>query len=447
MSEHNKNTLNEEPREQFSTTFGMVMAMIGAAVGLGNVWRFPYMVGLFGGGAFVIVFLGLVALIGVPVMVSEWAIGRHFRRGPLGALKKSGIPGGKLLGWVNFTTIFMATSYYSIIIGWALYYFVTSITGGLTDIHSGDFFNAILGNFGLQFVFTAIVVALVGLTLLLGVKNGIERVAKYTIPLLFVMMLVLFFKTMTLPNAMEGLRFYLVPDFSKINGGVILGALGQAFFTLCLGGTFMVVYGSYMSDKENLGKSALYTVLGDTFAGLFAGLIILPAAFSFGVELSSGPPLTFITVPEIFKAMPGGLVFMGIFFLLLFLAAYLSDIAAYEVLVSSLMDEFNWKRKKSIIFFCIAQLIVGIPSMISLDWMLKNDLLWGTTLQPFGSMVVVIALLWYLPRVKVVEELKKGSNVKIIPDWLFFWMKYVVPAAIAIILFFGVKDLFLEFFI
>src|SRR6056297_3620783 len=235
MSEHNKNTLNEEPREQFSTTFGMVMAMIGAAVGLGNVWRFPYMVGLFGGGAFVIVFLGLVALIGVPVMVSEWAIGRHFRRGPLGALKKSGIPGGKVLGWVNFTTIFMATSYYSIIIGWALYYFVTSITGGLTDIHSGDFFNAILGNFGLQFVFTAIVVALVGLTLLLGVKNGIERVAKYTIPVLFVMMLVLFFKTMTLPNAMEGLRFYLVPDFSKINGGVILGALGQAFFTLCLG--------------------------------------------------------------------------------------------------------------------------------------------------------------------------------------------------------------------
>lgn len=436
-------------REMFKGGFGMLMAMIGAAVGLGNLWRFPYMTGMMGGGAFVLLYLVIIFLVGYPTMMAEWAFGRHYRKGPVGAFKASGIKGGKFYGWLNFANIFVATSYYSLIIGWALYYLVNSLTGGYASFAegTGGFYDALLGSFSTQFIYTVIVVVLVVACLAFGVKRGIERVAKICMPVLFVMMLILVVRSLTLPNAMEGLAFYLKPDFSKFNMGVLLGAMGQAFFSLCLGGTFMVIMGSYMPDNQSIRKTAVQAIVGDTAAGLMAGFIILPAAFSFGLEVSSGPPLTFITVPEIFKSMggTGGAIFGAMFFLLLFLAAYLSDIAAYEVIVATFMEEFNMTRKKALILTAVGQIIAVIPSALSLNFLLKVDILAGTTLQPVGSLLAVVAFIWMLPKLKAMEELQK-SDKKPFPNWMYVWMRYVVPILIGVVVIMGARDLFIDYF-
>lgn len=434
-----------ETRENFSSKFGLLMSTIGVAVGLGNVWRFPYMAGKFGGGAFVLLYIVLVLAFGVPALMAEFTLGRLTGRGPLGAFPKAGLPGGKFFGWLLFITVFMATSYYTVVIGWVLYYFVSSVSGAYVGMDTGAFFDATLGDLGVQFFTTAIIIIAIIIVLMYGVQKGIERVSKFAMPALFIMMVILMIRSITLPGAAEGIMFYLVPDFSKITGSTVLGALGQAFFSLSLGGTFMMCYASYMSKNENIPQTALYTAIGDTTAGLLAGMVILPAAFAVGLEVTSGPALTFITAPAIFLRMPGGMLFASLFFLLLLLAAYLSDVASFEVLVSTLVDEFKWSRKKALILFGIAELVVAIPSMISVDFLSKNDLIWGSTMQPFGSAITMIALAWFVGRGKALEEINKGVEKPINPFWIF-WIKYIVPTGIFIILVLGLKDLITQLF-
>ncbi len=422
------------------------MTFIGVAVGLGNIWRFPYMVGAFGGGAFLIIYLIILAAFGIPALMAELALGRMTGRGPMGAFARVGMRGGTTVGWLLLITVFMAVSYYTVIIGWVLRYFVISFTGKVTTISPETFFDSVLGGFTGQLLMTSIVVMLVVMVLLLGIKKGVERVSAVGMPLLFLLLLVLVIRSLTLPGAGEGLRYYLLPDFSKVTSGVLTAALGQVFFSLSLGGTFLMTYASYLPADINLKRSAISIGVGETLAAILAGFVIVPAAVAFGLEMSSGPPLTFITAPSIFAHVPAGAVFAALFFGLLFFAAFLSDVAAFEVLIAAAVDEFHWPRSRAVVVFCAAALLVGTLSMRSLDFILKSDLVWGSIMQPVGSALALIALAWVVRQGKVLEEVNRGNEDRPVGRLWFLWIKYVIPLGIAVILALGVRDVFATFF-
>jgi len=287
---------------------------------------------------------------------------------------------------------------------------------------------------------------MVVLVLYFGVKGGVERVSKVAIPLLFLLFLVLIFRSVTLPGAIEGLKFYLWPDFSKLNFSVAAAALGQVFFSLSLGGTFILTYSSYLRDKTNIRTSALITGFGDGLAAVFAGLVIVPAAFAAGIELDSGPPFTFVTVPTIFENLPGGAFFAILFFALLFLAAYLSDVAAFEVLVATATDELNWSRNKALLVLGVVVTMLATISMTGLDKILWNDLIFGSTMQPIGSALVLIGLTWVVGIRKGLIELNRCGRTTGLDQIWFYWSKYVLPVGIFLILLLGLKDVFETFF-
>ena len=434
------------PRPHFSSRFGVLMTFMGIAVGLGNVWRFPYMTAAFGGGAFLLVYLIILLAFGIPAMMAEFTLGRTTRRGPIGAFSAIGMPGGNVIGWALFVTIFMAVSYYTVIVGWVLRYFLVATAGQMGTIAPAGFFDDLLAGFMGQFVTTAVILALVALVLIKGIREGIERVSKIGMPLLFLLLLVLIARSLTLPGAGEGLRFYLVPDFSKINVGVITAALGQVFFSLSLGGTFLLTYASYLPPDTNLKTAALSIGIGETLAAVLAGLVIVPAAVAFGIELDSGPPLTFITVPTIFAQMGAGSLFAAMFFGLLFFAAFLSVVAALEVLVTAAVDGWHWSRPRAALIFCAGSLVAGTISMVSLDYITTSDLFWGSTMQPIGSAMALIGLAWIVGRGKSLQAVNEGNDGSPIGKWWYYWIKYVVPAGIIVILALGLPDLFGAFF-
>ena len=420
----------------------MLMALIGMAVGLGNVWRFPYMAAAFGGGAFLLLYLVILGAFGIPALLAELTLGRLTRRGPVGAFTSIGMPAGKLAGWALFITIAMAASYYTVIVGWVLRYFFISLSGRIARIEASSFFDNLLGGFLGQFLMTAIVLGLVAVVLMMGIRKGVERISTVGMPLLFILLILLIGRSVTLPGAGEGLRYYLLPDFSKLDFSVASAALGQVFFSIGLGGTFMLTYASYLPDSTNLKMTGLSVGIGETLAAILAGFVIIPAAFALGLELNSGPSLTFITVPSIFAQIPAGALFATLFFGLLFFAAFLSDVAAIEVLVAGVVDELGWERNKSIMMFCGAVLLLGIVPMLSLDYILKSDLFWGSTMQPVGSVIALLGLAWVVGLGKALEEVNRGNAGRPVGRLWFYWIKYVVPLGIGLILALGLRDLF-----
>ena len=420
----------------------MLMALIGVAVGLGNVWRFPYMAAAFGGGAFLLLYLVILGAFGIPALLAELTLGRLTRRGPVGAFTSIGMPAGKLAGWALFITIAMAASYYTVIVGWVLRYFFISLSGRIARIEASSFFDNLLGGFLGQFLMTAIVLGLVAVVLMMGIRKGVERISTVGMPLLFILLILLIGRSVTLPGAGEGLRYYLLPDFSKLDFSVASAALGQVFFSIGLGGTFMLTYASYLPDSTNLKMTGLSVGIGETLAAILAGFVIIPAAFALGLELNSGPSLTFITVPSIFAQIPAGALFATLFFGLLFFAAFLSDVAAIEVLVAGVVDELGWERNKSIMMFCGAVLLLGIVPMLSLDYILKSDLFWGSTMQPVGSVIALLGLAWVVGLGKALEEVNRGNAGRPVGRLWFYWIKYVVPLGIGLILALGLRDLF-----
>jgi len=432
-------------RPRFTSAFGVLMTFIGVAVGLGNVWRFPYMVGAFGGGAFLVLYLVILAAFGIPALMAEFSLGRLTRRGPMGAFSRIGMRGGKTVGWLFFITVLMALTYYTVVVGWVLRYAIVSLTGSIDTIEPAAFFDSVLGGFWGQFLMTVVVLALVAVVLLAGIKNGVERVSVVGMPLLFLLLFVLIGRSLTLPGAGEGLRFYLVPDFSKIDASVVTAALGQVFFSLSLGGTFLVTYASYLPDDVNLKRSAVSVGVGETLAAILAGFVIVPAAVALGIQLNSGPPFTFITAPSIFAQIPGSALYAMLFFGLLFFAAFLSDVAAFEVLVAGLVDEHRWKRKTAVVVLCLAALILAIVPMMSLDYILKSDLFWGSTMQPLGSALALLALAWVVGLGRALEEANKGNTGAPVGRLWFYWIKYVIPAGIGLILIAGLRDMFKAF--
>ena len=422
-------------RETFASNFGLLMTMIGVAVGLGNVWRFPYMVGKFGGAAFVFFYLLAVFFIGIPAMMAEWTLGRYTRRGTLGAFKKGGFPGGKYVGAFFFFIVICATGYYSVTLGWVAYYALGEIVkafGGQLNtvaiIPPDAGFN--LYSFLLQLLMTSIVIFTCGIILVKGLRKGIEKVSKFIMPSLLAILIILIIRAITLEGASEGIKWYIGGfKFRALTGSVMAAALGQAVFSMSLGGTFMVIYGSYLGKGNNIPKNAVYTGIGDTVAGLLAGFAIFPAVFAFGLEPASGPSLIFSTLPKTFAMMPAGWLFGLIFFLGLFGAAYLSDVAAFEVLVGGIVDNTKLDRKRAVLLICTIVFVLAIPPLINFKIFVPWDLTFGSGMQTLGALLAVITTVWCIKRAEALKELSEGTGRRF-PLFLYWWMRIVIPLAI-----------------
>jgi NSS family neurotransmitter:Na+ symporter len=424
-----------EKRETFASNFGLLMTMIGVAVGLGAVWRFPYMVGKFGGAAFVLFYMMIVFFIGIPALMAEWTLGRHTRRGTLGAFEKGGFPGGKYVSAFLFFIVFWATGYYSNVLGWVGFHGLSELMNvfgvnlnASAILPPQEGFN--LTSLLLQLLMTACVIFCCGIVLIKGLRKGIERASRWIVPILFIILIILITRSVTLKGASEGIKWYVGSfRFSELKPSVMAAALGMAFFSMSLGGTFMVIYGSYLNKQANILKNSAFTGIAASMAGLLAGFAIFPAVFAFGLEPSSGPGLIFETLPKTFSMMPAGSLFGLLFFFGLFGAAYLSDVAAFEVLVGGIVDNTEIERKKAVVLTCIVVFVLAIPPMINFKIFLPWDLTFGSGMQVLGSLVAVITAVWCIKRSEALKELSEG-RVKFFPLFLYWWMRVVIPTAI-----------------
>lgn len=413
-------------RETFATRLGLLATMIGVAVGLGNVWRFPYMVGRFGGAAFVLLYLFFALAIGVPALMAEWSLGRETQRGPMGAFQRGGFPGGRFVGWFLFAGVTAATGYYCNAIGWVLFHGAAQAGGFRGGLILPPETEVSLRALSLQVVMTAGVVLGAATILLRGVREGIEKVSRVFTPLLFLTLLILILRSVTLPGAGEGLSWFILKFRpQEVTGAVAMAALGQVVFSLALGGTFMVIYGSYLGRETHLGGNALYTVAGDTGAGLLAGLAIFPATFALGMEPGSGPGLIFQTLPAVFQSVPGGRIFGTLFFLSLGGVAFLSAVAAFEVLIAGLTDNTGLSRRRAVLLMTGVVLLLALPPMINMRIFLPWDLTFGSGLQSLGVLLAVLAFGWSMDRSAALRQL--GTAV---PMGLYYWIRWVIPGAI-----------------
>ena len=354
-------------RAGFSSRIGFIAAAAGSAVGLGNIWQFPYIAGQNGGGAFLLVYFFWIFLLGVPLMSAEIALGRSAQANPYGAYKKWGGKAWGLVGLFGILCAVMILSFYNVVSGWAFGYFLETATGSLLkEDEFGTFFSNFSTDFSDNFWYSLAFMVITALIVMLGVKRGIESSAKIMMPALFLILIGISIFGLMQPNAMAGVNFFLFPDFGQINGATIYSALGQAFFSLSLGLGGLITYGSYLSRKENIVKSAMFVSLTDTLVAFLAGMMIFPLVFSQGQSPSEGPGLVFVALPGIFQAMGPvlGAVIGASFFLLLCFAALTSTISLLEIPVAFLMDELKWSRRKAVIVMSALIFMIGIPSMI-----------------------------------------------------------------------------------
>lgn len=348
------------PREQWGSRWGFVLAAAGSAIGLGNIWRFPYLAGENGGAAFVLVYLAAVVFVGLPLLLNELALGRRGGMDVVGSLRV--VAPGTLWAWAGFLCMaccLVVLSYYSVIAGWALAYAATTAAGIRVDFAA---FAAspgpVIVSFGL---FLAMTVAIVQA----GVSSGIERWSRRLMPLLWVLMVVVLVRSLTLPGAGAGVRYYLQPDFSKLDAQVVLKAVGQVLFSLGVGWGLLITYAAYLDRSHPLPRSALWVAILDTGVALLAGLMIFPAVFALGRDPAGGTSLTFQVLPDVFARMPGGLVMGTLFFLLLVVAALTSTIAMLEVPVAWLVRERGWNRRRAAMAVGAVAFLLGVPSALS----------------------------------------------------------------------------------
>lgn len=446
-------------RDSFGSKLGVIAAAAGSAVGLGNIWRFPYVLGENGGGAFLLVYLIIVFAIGIPVMMSELVIGRRSQRNPVGAFKKLS-PGTPwfLVGLMGVVSAFLILAFYTAVSGWTLEYLYQTIIGGFRGKSSAELtsmfevFRAESWRPALWFSFFMLATAGIVLG---GVRKGIEKSTKIMMPILFLLLLIMCVKALSLPGAGRGLDFLFRPDFSKVTGRVVLMALGQVFFSLSIGMGTIITYGSYIQKDNNLANTAVQVSLVDTLVAVLAGVAIFPSVFAFGISPSSGEALTFIVLPGIFQQMTGGMVFAFIFFLLLALAALTSTISVLEVIVAYLSEQLKLTRKVAIILALISEFILGISASLSLG-ITKNFKLFGLNLfdlfntttanilLPVGGLLIVIFLGWFLPGREVRDELSNSGKLRARYYQLFrFVIRFIAPVAIALVFLNGIG--FLKF--
>lgn len=439
-------------RGQWGSRLGFILAAAGSAVGLGNIWRFPYMAGQNGGAAFVVIYLACTLFICLPYLFAELALGRHSHKNPVGAIRAiRGKSPWSLVGALCVLTGVFILSYYSVIAGWTVGYIVKTVVA--PSMPFGTFVSSPLLVVPLFAIFLLMTIYIV----VGGVERGIERWSKVLMPALLIIILVVVVRSVTLPGAGEGLSFYLKPDFSKVNGDVILAALGQAFFSLSLGMGAMITYGSYLPKRENIIASGSYVAIFDTTVALLAGFMIFPALFSIGAEPDAGPALVFIVLPEVFAALPFG-AFVGVlFFILLGIAALTSTVSLLEVVVSYFVDEKRWSRKKSVWVVGAITFIFGLPSALSqgavdglsdmtyifgeggflgqTDFLSMMDFIWGNLSLAIGALLISIFVGWVWGAPRAVAELRRGSLFRgpLARAWTFA-IRFLLPIGIFFVL-------------
>ncbi len=432
---HDHDRMTPPTRETFASRLGTMMTIVGVAIGLGNVWRFPYMVGKFGGAAFVLFYTLVSVVIGVPALMAEFALGRHARRGPVGAFAAGGLPLGRQVGWFLFVVVIAATGYYTAVIGWVLYYAV-----GLAMLAVRPSFDAaailppdtgfVAKSFVLQLFCTGAVIVACALVVHKGLRSGIERASTIIVPALLLSIVILMVRSLTLPGATAGVEWYILKvRWADLNANVMMAAIGHAIFSLSLGGTFMVVYGSYLDEKEDLARPALWTVFGDTGSALLAGFAVIPAVFALGLQPTSGPGLIFSTLPKVFAAIPMGWLFGFVFFVGLLGAGYLSDVGAFEVLVAGLTDSTRLSRPRAVVLISIAVFVVAITPTINNGIFVPWDLTFGSGMQTLGSLLAVITVGWCFKRSVALQQLAREDG-RAAPMWLFYWIRFGIPAII-----------------
>ena len=439
----------KKKRDGFGSKIGIIAAAAGSAIGLGNIYRFPCELGNNGGAAFLLIYLAVVIFLGIPVMLSELVIGRRSQSNAVGAFKKLAPKSAwSIVGYMGVLCGFIIFAFYSTVSGWTLEYIIKAVSNSFqgkdlaameqdfTDFHNMGWRNV---------MWQAIFIFLTGFVVFKGVQNGIEKYAKILMPLLLVILIVLGIRSVTLPGAKEGLSFLFRPDFSKIDGKVLISALGQGFFSLSLGMGALITYGSYIKKKDNLTSTAFSVVLADTLIAVLAGLVIFPAAFSFGIRPTAGMGLVFNTIPMIFNQMAGGYIFCIIFFVLLAIAALTSTISLLEVVVAYLSEELHINRKWSTVWACVATLLIGSFASLSL---MENtpfavggrtvfdlmDFVSSNILLPVGGVLIVIFVGWRLGKSKFFEEVTNEGTIKAsLKKVIFFIIRYLAPIAITVV--------------
>ncbi len=449
-------------RGSFGTGLGFVLAAAGSAVGLGNIWGFPTRVAAGGGAAFVILYLLCVVFICAPILISELALGRRAHKDPVGAFRaiRPGTPWWAA-GALGVLAGFGILSFYSVIAGWTVAYLWFTVTGQVTGTPEeiGQFFATFIANPWLNLTFTVGMLAVTAAIIVGGVRGGIERVTKALMPALFVLLLVLATRAVTLPGAAEGLQYYLQPhperafDIATLNA-----ALGQAFFSLSLGMGAMITYGSYLRGSISIAYAAAWVVLLDTLVALLAGFIIFPSGFSIpGFDpTTGGPGLIFTVLPRLFAALPGGQFFGALFFLLLSVAALTSMISLLEVPVAHLIDSHGWPRARAALVVTFAVAVLAVPSALSqgavgalssvpglgVDFLTLMDTVWNNFALPIGGFLIAVFVGWVWRADRALDELRmEGAPFPAATLWMFL-VRYVCPAAILVIIVFTIRGMF-----
>ena len=441
-------------RANFGSKLGVVLASAGSAVGLGNIWRFPFETGNHGGAAFILIYLACVLLLGAPIMIAEFLIGRRSRSNTAGAYQK--LAPGTHWRWVGRMGVlagFLILGYYSVVAGWTLEFICEAGSNSFAGKSAADFiasFNGFVSHPWRPVVWLVLFLLATHFIIVKGVEKGIEKSSKIMMPLLFVLLLVLAVCSISLPGSGAGLEFLLKPDFSKVDGNVLLGAMGQAFFSLSLGMGCLCTYASYFRSDTNLPRTAFNVSIIDTLVAFLAGIIIFPAAFSVGIQPDAGPSLLFITLRNVFQQAFGSMPWLAItlslmFYVLLALAALTSTISLHEVVTAYLHEEFNLTRKKAAWMVTTGCIVLGVFCSLSLGPG-KEYTLFGLTLfdlfdfvtakimLPLGGMFIAIFTGWYLDKRIVWEEISNNGTLKIqIYRLLIFILRFIAPVAIAFI--------------
>ena len=456
-----------EKREKFSSRLGFILISAGCAVGLGNVWRFPYITGKYGGAAFVLIYLVFLVILGLPIMVMEFSVGRASQKSAARSFHVLEPKGSK---WHFMAILAIAGNYllmmfYTTVGGWMLAYVIKMIRGeftGLTPDEVGGVFNGMLGQPG-SMTFWMIVTVIIGfLVCSLGLQKGVERVTKFMMASLFVILIILCIRSVTLPGAAEGVRFYLIPDFHKITEyglfEVVFAAMGQAFFTLSLGIGAMAIFGSYIAKEHTLTGESIRICTLDTIVALLAGLIIFPACFAFQVNPGEGPGLVFVTLPNIFNQMAGGRIFGTLFFIFMSFAALSTIIAVFENILSFSIDLFGWTRKKAVAVNFVAILLLSLPCVFGFNiWSAIAPLGAGSTIQDLEDFIVSNTLLplgslgyllfctsrygWGWK--SFIKEADSGKGVKF-PQWSRIYVSFILPAIVLFIFIMGYVQKFVK---
>lgn len=441
-------------RENWSSRIGFIMASAGSAIGLGNIWRFPYMVGDNGGGAFLIVYLICSLTIGLSVMIGEFTLGRRSGLAAVGAFKKYN-RNFTFVGFLGVLSAFLIMGFYPVVGGWSLAYIFKSFTGLLADSSTiGDAFGAFITSPVEPIIWTILFLIMNLVIVAKGIASGIEKAGKILMPALFVILLLIAVKSLSLAGASEGLKFLFMPDFSKLSGKTVLAALGQAFFSLSLGMGIMITYGSYLSKDEDLKHNATIVTLLDTGIALLAGIAIFPALFAFGMEPTQGPGLVFVVVPQVFAAFGSlGPIFSALFFVALTVAALTSSISLLEAVVAYLIDERNVPRKKAVTLSSAIMVITCILSSLSLGAMSGVkifgvgffdlfDILTDKIFMALAGMIICIFIGWFMKKKDIKDEVTSNGKIpfSLFEIW-YFLIKFIIPIAVAAIAFSGMKSI------